>query len=80
MKNDFKTAFVKADALLAPSLLKIVLPAEASRARKANKIYSTIDRILFFIRNKRPTYVSQLFINIIIECGLCFCLWSYGPT
>ena len=46
MKKDFKVAFAKADARLAPNLLKIVLPAEASKARNANRIYSTIDRIL----------------------------------
>ena len=52
IKNDLRTALVIAEALLAPNLLKIVLPLEASKAKKANKIYSTTIRILFSIKKK----------------------------
>ena len=51
INNDLRTALVIAEALLAPSLLNTVLPLEANKARKANKIYSTIIRILFSIEN-----------------------------
>ena len=53
MKNDFTTALVSALARLAPKRLKIVLPAEASKAKKANKMYSTRDRILLFNEKKK---------------------------
>ena len=49
IKNDLIVALVKALARLDPSLLNRVFPAEASKPRNANKIYSTIDRILLFI-------------------------------
>ena len=60
MKKDFRVALVKTLALLVPKRLNNVLPAEASNARNANKIYSTIHRILLFNQNKRPTQVSLL--------------------
>ena len=39
IKKDLTVAFVKALARFAPRRLKIVLPAEASRARKENRMY-----------------------------------------
>ena len=62
IKNDLITALVKADARFAPSRLKNVLPAEASNARKAKRMYSIVISLLFLNKNKRPTKVSQLFI------------------
>ena len=59
IKNDFTTALVKALTRFEPSLLKMVLPAEASKAKKANIIYSTLDSILQFNKKKKTHNVSQ---------------------
>ena len=55
IKKDLTVALVSALARLLPKRLKIVLPADDNKAKTANKMYSTLDRILFFIKNKRPT-------------------------
>ena len=80
IKNDLTVAFVSALALLAPKRLKIVLPADDNKAKKANKIYSTLDRILFFIKNKRPTLGESYKSKLIIEYVLCSFLWNYELT
>lgn len=55
MKKDLIVALVKELTWFEPKRLKIVLPADASKARNANKIYSTINILLSLAKNKRLT-------------------------